>query len=213
MPLAGFGNSTQRISQAILDLQYATCIAITDENENTVLMIALNQQRSSDITVNTVRPLITEATGIPAERIMISASHTHSGPDMNAVSNEAIQRYIPYLNAQIVQAAVDALADRTPVTAMEAGSNQGQIYEGIIMDGCQIIDVTGIGSFDGEFSDLRVGDTIHSMKNYYGKPGLVFITGRALPDKEFYCDHCSQTVAFTGWDGGSNLTASGHYYL
>ena len=122
VPLAGYGNATQRISQNVLDPQMATCIAITDENENTVLMISYDQQRASDITVEVARPMISEATGVPQEHIMLAGTHTHSGPDLTLPNNEAIARYIPYLNQQLVNAAVAAMADRTPVTAMEAGS-------------------------------------------------------------------------------------------
>jgi len=77
----------------------------------------------------------------------------------------------------------------------------------------EIYDVSNNAEVVGERTTLRVGDTIHSMKNSSGKLGLVYVTGRTLPEKEFYCDHCSKTVAFAGWDGGSNLTQSGHYYL
>ena len=120
VPLAGFGNSSQRMSESVLDLTYATCIAITDENENTILLMAMDQQRSSEITVQAVRPMISAETGIPENQIMFSATHTHSGPDMEN-SNAAIQNYIPYLNQQLCQAARDALADRKPAT-IEAGS-------------------------------------------------------------------------------------------
>ena len=122
VPLAGYGNATQRMSQNVLDPQMATCIAITDENENTVLMISYDQQRASDITVEVARPMISEATGVPQEHIMLAGTHTHSGPDLTLPNNEAIARYIPYFNEQLVNAAVAAMADRTPVTAMEAGS-------------------------------------------------------------------------------------------
>ena len=121
VPLAGYGNSTQRMSETILDLQYATCLAIADEQENTVLLISIDQQRASDVTVKAVRPLISAETGIPEDHIMFCATHTHSGPDLTVVSNEAIQAYIPYLNEQLCQAARDAVADLKPAT-MEAGS-------------------------------------------------------------------------------------------
>ncbi len=78
---------------------------------------------------------------------------------------------------------------------------------------CEIYDVSNLAAVVGEKTTLRVGDTIHSMKNYYGKLGLIYVTGRALPEKEFYCDHCDKTLAFKGWAGGGSLTESGHYYL
>ena len=77
----------------------------------------------------------------------------------------------------------------------------------------EIYDVSTLADVVGEKTTLRVGDTIHSMKNSNGKLGLVYVTARALPDKEFYCDHCNKTLAFKGWAAGGNITESGHYYL
>lgn len=76
-----------------------------------------------------------------------------------------------------------------------------------------IYDVSPLAGTVGEPTKLKVGDTIHSVKNSSGKLSLVYVTARALPSQDFYCQHCDQTVSFTGWDGGSNITQSGHYYL
>lgn len=121
VPMAGYGNTEQRMSTGIMDYQYATCLAITDENEHTILVIALDQQRASYVTMNAVRPMINRETGIPEGNILISASHTHSGPDLNQQNNEAIIGYMPYMNEQVLKACQEALADRKPTT-IEAGS-------------------------------------------------------------------------------------------
>ena len=39
VPLAGYGNTLTRMSQGVLDPQYTSCTAITDANDNTVLLI------------------------------------------------------------------------------------------------------------------------------------------------------------------------------
>ena len=39
VPLAGYGNSSMRMSQGFLDYLYVTCIAITDETDRTVLLL------------------------------------------------------------------------------------------------------------------------------------------------------------------------------
>lgn len=82
-----------------------------------------------------------------------------------------------------------------------------------VSSNASIYDVSNLATVVGEPTTLKVGDTIHSVKNSNGKLSLVYVTARALPAKEFYCDHCEQTVAFEGWDGGSAISQSGHYYL
>ena len=77
----------------------------------------------------------------------------------------------------------------------------------------EIYDVSSLAEMKGEKTKLRVGDTIHSMKNSNGKLGLMYVTARTLPEKEFYCDHCDQTLMFKGWAAGGGITESGHYYL
>ena len=58
--------------------------------------------------------MISEATGLPTERIMISCTHTQSGPDLTNTAEEAVQRYIPRLQQWLVEAAQAALEDRKP---------------------------------------------------------------------------------------------------
>ena len=40
VPLAGYGNTRMRMSQGYVNRQYATCIAITDQDGKTVLLIS-----------------------------------------------------------------------------------------------------------------------------------------------------------------------------
>lgn len=121
VPMAGYGNAEQRMSTGILDFQYATCLAFTDENENTILVIALDQQRAMETTMVAVRAMVNRELGVPEGNVLISASHTHSGPDLGLIHNEAIIGYMPYMNEQILAACREAMADRKPAT-MEAGS-------------------------------------------------------------------------------------------
>ena len=121
VPMSGFGRSSERMSQTFLDNLYATALALTDGEGNTVLLIGTDLQRASDVTVNAVRPLISQATGIPENRIMISGTHTHSGPDLLASTHPAIISYIEYLNPRLLQVALEALADLKPAE-LYAGS-------------------------------------------------------------------------------------------
>ena len=114
VPLAGFGRSSERMSKNVLDSLYATAVALTDGEGNTILWIALDLQRANFALVQAVRPMIQEATGIPQDRIMFGGSHTHSGPDVLTTSHSAIVAYLDYLYPLILQAALEALADMKP---------------------------------------------------------------------------------------------------
>lgn len=111
VPLQGFGNSLTRMSTGCLDYLYVDCVAITDEEDETVLFMAydlctVNEERGKEL-----RDAIMKVADIPEDHIMISASHTHSAPDLG-VSAPSITKYFTQLKEWSAQAAADALADR-----------------------------------------------------------------------------------------------------
>ena len=115
VPLGGYGNSHMRMSQGWYTRIYATCIAFTDTQGETVLLFTVDQIRSEEHWTHAVRARITAVTGIPGPRIMVCATHTHSGPDIG----EALDGH-PYFELYVqslTDAAVDALADRAPIKA------------------------------------------------------------------------------------------------
>lgn len=119
VPLAGYGNTSERMSQGFLDYIYATCIAITDETDSTVLLITVDIIAVQTAIIEDLRKAITESTGVPADRIMIQGTHTHSGPDL--YNNDAsITKYKVEYTGYLAKAAADAMADRSPAT-METG--------------------------------------------------------------------------------------------
>ena len=110
VPLSGFGNTSMRMSNRILRKLYSTCVAITDETGQTILMLSIDLQ-SVGGAVLSARPVISQATGIPEENIYLCATHTHAGPDFSS-SEPSIATYIAQLVPAICQSAYDALADR-----------------------------------------------------------------------------------------------------
>ena len=111
-PLRGFGNTSSRMSNMILEPLFASCVAITGENGQTVLIIAIDIL-TSEFT-GKILPAISERTGVPVENIFINASHTHAATD---VLNGAKAYYIPYmkeLQELFSDVAVMALLDRAP---------------------------------------------------------------------------------------------------
>ena len=115
VPLAGYGNTSRRMSRGYLDYLYATCIAVTDEKDSTVLLISLDTIAVRDSFLQDARNAITKATGITADRIMVQATHTHSAPDTSSAEPVIAQYKVELVN-WIKEAAVAAMADRSPAT-------------------------------------------------------------------------------------------------
>jgi len=80
VPLCGFGPFLNRVSVAIRDRLWARAMAL--EVDGTLAVVV-----SCDLVgivrddTERARRLIREATGLPAEAMLVSCSHTHSGPD------------------------------------------------------------------------------------------------------------------------------------
>lgn len=121
VPLAGYGRTTDRMSQGWYTRLYATCIAITDERDQTVLFYTVDLIRSVQGWTDEVRRRVTEATGVPGKAIMISAIHTHSAPDIGAEIKEDHPYYAQYVQT-LTEAAVEAMADRAATKAAAMGT-------------------------------------------------------------------------------------------
>jgi len=111
--LTGYGNDFLRLSDNVLDPLYATCLAFTDETGSTVLVYSL------DVLYGTswMRPAVSEAIGLPVERIQISATHTHAGPYVwlwTGTPPEAREYLQTTMKDGLIEAAKCALADRKP---------------------------------------------------------------------------------------------------
>ncbi len=114
VPLAGYGRTSERMSKVVRDNMYATAITMRDEDGTVVVFLTMDLQRASDITVNAIRPMVSEQTGIPADHIMIHGTHMHSGPDLNNTKESSIVSYIDYLNPRLVQVILESIADLKP---------------------------------------------------------------------------------------------------
>lgn len=155
IPMAGNGFSEKRLSDpnklddngdGVVDENdglFAICIAMTDQHDNTMLQFSVDIINASPLIVNPVRQRIVEKyPEISADRIMVNASHTHSGPEFSNSwksgyeFSEAYVAYVERVISQMVLAADMALADRTPATMykgkMEA--NESKAITGPIGD-------------------------------------------------------------------------------
>ena len=117
-PMGGFGNDNHRICTQVWDHLYGTCIAISDEQDETMLLITMDILHTNNDQTIACREAITAATGVPGNRIMTAATHNHSGPSINGDSEFTEKYYIPFLVQQMAKAAVDAMADRRDAQIM-----------------------------------------------------------------------------------------------
>lgn len=113
IPLSGYGNSANRLSTQIQDSLYASATAMTDRDGNTVILITCDLQRPQEEITDLIRQSICAATGVPFENIILSASHSHSTPDLYS-SDPLITEYKTLLYNQFTQAAIQAMANRVP---------------------------------------------------------------------------------------------------
>lgn len=124
MPMGGYSNATRRLHQNVLDDLYVTAIALTDAQNETILLMNWDGVRSYTQTQEAVRTLITQETGIPEEHIFLGCTHTHSAPEMSN-SHEATQRYNAFVIEKAVLCAQQAMADRRPAN-MSAGTIEAE---------------------------------------------------------------------------------------
>ena len=107
-------HSSGSMSSDIQDPLYATCIALTDSSDNTVLLFTLDLINSYSAIMDDARQLISDETEIPFDAILVSATQSSSSPDLTNPDEPSVANYIAQLKSWMVEAAVAALADRAP---------------------------------------------------------------------------------------------------
>ena len=119
VPLRGYGDAMDRISEGFLEPMYATCVAFADTDGEIVLLISHDMTNSPASVFAESRQQISDATGIPVSHIHFTASHCHSAPDYSQ-DHPNIPYYILMVREQVLQGAKEAIADLKPAT-METG--------------------------------------------------------------------------------------------
>ena len=108
--LQGNGDDNVRIAEGYNSYIYAICVAITDPDGNTALLISVDSCAYSTELSNDIRDQIVRKTHIPRENIAVSAIHQHSTPSIRG-------QYVADAREGTVESALKALEDRAPATA------------------------------------------------------------------------------------------------
>ncbi len=118
------GPNAARVVKAVDDDLYAKAIVLEREGVR-VAMVACDLITMPRSVVDEARRLIAEASGIPADHVMISATHTHTGPLLtgrqNPNDNDAAERtrsYLKSLPVHIAEAVRKADAKLAPARAL-----------------------------------------------------------------------------------------------
>ena len=110
------GGNPNRVSETFLDYLYVTCIALTDAEDNTVMIITADLQGISTTIADPARLAISTVTGVPKGNIMIAGTHTHSAPGVHYPESgyTGVTAALEIFNKAIVRAAQVAMEDRSP---------------------------------------------------------------------------------------------------
>lgn len=114
--LSGYGDDETRLSQGVVDNIYVTCIAVTD-GADTILLYSADLLGLSVDMDDQIRRQVSPATGVPADRIFFSATHSHSSPAVYS-DEEPTVRFRGELVEAAVAAARAAMADRAPAAML-----------------------------------------------------------------------------------------------
>ena len=106
-PAKRWSNSTE------LPLE-ANCVAISDTDGTTVLIVTADLLHAYNELTETIRTKIAEETSLPTENIFFHCTHNHSGPALRGVNTPEITEYIAKLVENIALVSKEALADRKP---------------------------------------------------------------------------------------------------
>jgi len=133
IPLAGY--YSLRGSDGVLDELYAKA-AVLDDGQTRAAMVVCDLITLPRNTVLAARKPVERKTGIPGEHVMISATHTHTGPvltcgssydELTGGAREPVKKYTADLPERIAQAVVEAQQRLTPVRVSYARGREDRL--------------------------------------------------------------------------------------
>ena len=108
---------TEREAKSAADRLHARCLVLDDGKTKLAIVIVDSCMMPREF-LDATKELIRESTGIPTERQLISATHTHSAPAaMGCLGSDPDPKYAPFLQAQIVRGVTKANERLAPAKA------------------------------------------------------------------------------------------------
>lgn len=128
-PVSVNGGFADRLAREAHDPLHARCLVLDDGTTRIALVVCDSCMIPREITDEAKR-LAHKATGIPPERILISATHTHTAPTVAGVfQSEPNPDYVKFLPVQIAKGIAKAAANLEPAKlGWGVGKNDRQVY-------------------------------------------------------------------------------------
>lgn len=107
--MAGYDRGTNT-STGVHDDLYARSLVVESKDGTSSAMITVAVVNMSELVMDQIRTGVNKETGIPFKNVIVSSTHTHSGPVMGNLEDA----YIKFFISRTVQSAVNAWKSRVP---------------------------------------------------------------------------------------------------
>lgn len=113
--------NSKKIGETVFEDICVTAVYL-EQAQTKLLIIGMDVRNVYEYFSRQVRPMISEATGVSVENIILHTPHNHSSPDCSAENNEAVTDWRERIGyPAIICAAKNAVDDAKPITRMEGG--------------------------------------------------------------------------------------------
>lgn len=114
------------VGETVYQPIFATALSFS-QGDTRVLIVGVDLRNVYEHFLNIIKPMITEATGVPDEAIYFHSPHNHSSPDISSETRENILDWRERIGfPAILRAVKAAIADEKPVTGMQGGKTMTQ---------------------------------------------------------------------------------------
>ena len=114
LPVLVNGGMTSRSVEKIKTRVNARAIVLAD-SKNQLAIVVVDSCMMGRPLLDEAKALAAKRTGIPTDRLLISATHSHSAPaSMGCLGTDADPRYVPFLRDRLVEAIAAAQANLEP---------------------------------------------------------------------------------------------------
>lgn len=114
LPVLVNGGMLRRYLDKINTRVNARAIVVTDGKTQVAIVVVDSCMMSREV-LDEAKAMAAKATGIPIDRMLISATHTHTAPSsMGCLGTDADPAYVPFLKEKLVEAVVAAKARLEP---------------------------------------------------------------------------------------------------
>jgi len=180
-------------SEGVHDPIFARVLALAndDDLDDACVFVSIDVCAMERKDADTVRQAVNEKTGIRANRVMLAATHTHSGPATVGYFNPVETEYVEELCARVVQVIADVAANMQDVAVGCASGQEDTVshYRRLLADDGHVVMnwepfpveriVRPLGKVDPEVGVLRVVQTRDPQKtlcilfNHAGHPNVL----------------------------------------